>query len=649
MDVNGEMIRGHIDTIILLSLVDGDKDTNEIRRQIEDKSENKFSVKQGTFYSAMQRLVKQNLIREYRSSSNDGIRRKYFNLTDKGAKYVENNKQEWALSRDLIDTLVSDETNQTKVEIVPEKNTDKAPALTYDEKQEFNEFEDPLKDFNARLDELLSGENVYDEQNNEIVAEESQSENKASVLTEAEIDAAVAENIEKQNFDEPLNDCTEPLKEEIVEKQFLTGPQIVTEKAEKAEEPQLDVIEKTGLSQAEERVIENQVSDDESLRTAASTEYNLNEAYESENSPEEKRAYPFEIDDVDIYEKQPDLKPAVEITVDQSIAPRPESSLKNYKIEKNESKEEQQSPEPEQVVAEEVVEAKVEEVASPLPSPSIIGRDDLLEVTDGAKTNRREYKSILSSLFPKENKPEEDVHNERVEKSTEENHIVADMPESVPTRSEVESFRDENISDYEHSLAFERNTAQTAEKRTVERKQPYVGDTSDFSDLYAMAKREGFKIKTSSNTNKFSGKQILINKLNCVSALTSYMLLFVEMLILNVCLSDILGWQPNTKIIIAASTAAFPFLMLLIFAFNRNRKVKEISPFKDAIEISIIATFQITIIILCVALFVSVDFGDFKSVCEFVLLPFILTVNIPIFFIIKYALLSTGRYYVGQE
>lgn len=649
MDVNGEMIRGHIVTIILLSLVDGDKDTNEIRRQIEDKSENKFSVKQGTFYSAMQRLVKQNLIREYRSSSNDGIRRKYFNLTDKGSKYVENNKQEWALSRDLIDTLVSDETNQTKVEIVPEKNTDKAPALTYDEKQEFNEFEDPLKDFNARLDELLSGENVYDEQNNEIVAEESQSENNTSVLTEAEIDAAVAENIEKQNFDEPLNDCTEPLKEEIVEKQFLTGPQIVTENAEKAEEPQLDVIEKTGLSQAEESVIENQVSDDESLRTAASTEYNLNEAYESENSPEEKRAYPFEIDDVEIYEKQPDLKPAVEITVDQSIAPRPESSLKNDKIEKNESKEEKQSAEPEQVVAEEVVEAKVEEVASPLPSPSIIGRDDLLEVTDGAKTNRREYKSILSSLFPKENKPEEDVHNERVEKSTEENHIVADMPESVPTRSEVESFRDDNISDYEHSLAFERNTAQTAEKRTVERKQPYVGDTSDFSDLYEMAKREGFKIKTSSNTNKFSGKRILINKLNCVSALTSYMLLFVEMLILNVCLSDILGWQPNTKIIIAASTAAFPFLMLLIFAFNRNRKVKEISPFKDAIEISIIATFQITIIILCVALFVSVDFGDFKSVCEFVLLPFILTVNIPIFFIIKYALLSTGRYYVGQE
>ena len=106
MDINGDMIRGHIDTIILLSLVDGDKDTNEIRKNIEDRSDNKFSVKQGTFYSAMQRLVKQNLIREYRSSATDGIRRKYFSLTEKGKKSVETNKSEWIKSKEVIDTLV---------------------------------------------------------------------------------------------------------------------------------------------------------------------------------------------------------------------------------------------------------------------------------------------------------------------------------------------------------------------------------------------------------------------------------------------------------------------------------------------------------------------------------------------------------------
>ncbi len=644
MDVNGEMIRGHIDTIILLSLVDGDKDTNEIRRQIEDKSENKFSVKQGTFYSAMQRLVKQNLIREYRSSSNDGIRRKYFNLTDKGAKYVENNKQEWARSRDLIDALVSDEKTEKQASSIPEEVALESPAPIEPEKQEINEFEDPLKDFNARLDELLSGGNAYETQAEEITEEEPQAEIVAdNTVVETEVEKPVAEEIENEEINEPIGDSKEIEKTEIIAEQPVTEPQAVAEKS-------VDNEQKEEIPQAEEIVIEKRADNDESLKVAASTEYNLNEAYENDNAPEEKRVYPFEIKDGEIYEEKPDLKPAVEITVDQSIAPRAEVPVKKEEGEKVEVKEEQPPIEEEKpVIVEEVVEEKVEEIAPPPPSPSIIGRDDLLEVTDGAKTNRREYKSILSSLFPKENK-EEEISDEKTEKPLEETKsVAAEIPESVPTRGEVENFRDENISEYERSLAIERNSEQTTEKRVDERKQSYGGDSSDFSDLYAMAAREGFKIKTSSNTNKFSGKRILINKLNCVSALTSYMLLFVEMLILNICLSGVLGWQPLTKIIIVASTAAFPVLMLLIFAFNRNRKVKEISPFKDAIEISLIATFQITIIILCVALFVSVDFGDFKAVCEFVLLPFILTVNIPIFFIIKYALLSTGRYYVGQE
>ena len=75
-EIKGEMIRGHVDTFILLSLCNGDKDSNEIKEAIEERSDNKFTVKQGTFYSAMQRLVKQNFIKEYRSSAADGIRRK---------------------------------------------------------------------------------------------------------------------------------------------------------------------------------------------------------------------------------------------------------------------------------------------------------------------------------------------------------------------------------------------------------------------------------------------------------------------------------------------------------------------------------------------------------------------------------------------
>ena len=43
-EIKGGMMRGHVDTIILLSLVDGDKDSNDIRDAIEEKSDNKLSL-----------------------------------------------------------------------------------------------------------------------------------------------------------------------------------------------------------------------------------------------------------------------------------------------------------------------------------------------------------------------------------------------------------------------------------------------------------------------------------------------------------------------------------------------------------------------------------------------------------------------------
>ena len=138
MDINGDMIRGHIDTIILLSLIDGDKDSNEIRKSIEERSDNKFSVKQGTFYSAMQRLVKQNMIREYRSSSDDGIRRKYFSLTEKGLKSVEDNRKEWIESKEVIDTLVdtSEQNNKAEVPVLSEEDFPIPPVDPYLERKQ---------------------------------------------------------------------------------------------------------------------------------------------------------------------------------------------------------------------------------------------------------------------------------------------------------------------------------------------------------------------------------------------------------------------------------------------------------------------------------------------------------------------------------
>lgn len=104
-NVPSEMLRGHIDTIILLSLLNSDKHTGQIKEEIESRSDGKFELKQGTFYSCLQRIVKQGYVTEYRVSTPEG-RKKFYQLTEKGKIYIDENKDRWCSSRSLIDTLI---------------------------------------------------------------------------------------------------------------------------------------------------------------------------------------------------------------------------------------------------------------------------------------------------------------------------------------------------------------------------------------------------------------------------------------------------------------------------------------------------------------------------------------------------------------
>lgn len=145
--VGGDMIRGHIDTIILNSLIDSDKDTNQIRAEIEAKAGGKFQLKQGTFYSALQRISKQGLVYEYRGPGSDGVRRKFFQLTEKGKAHIEKTQSSWNVSQDVINKLLDAEPVQ---EAEPEK--------VKDEEVKIPSFEDTAKvtDFSSiGLDDTL--------------------------------------------------------------------------------------------------------------------------------------------------------------------------------------------------------------------------------------------------------------------------------------------------------------------------------------------------------------------------------------------------------------------------------------------------------------------------------------------------------------
>ncbi len=104
--VNIDLIRGHMDTIILRTLSNEDKYGYEILDEIKGKSNNLYSLKQPTLYSCLKRLEKQGLITSYKGDLSYGAQRVYYTLTDLGKQFLENDQIQWEFSRTIINSLL---------------------------------------------------------------------------------------------------------------------------------------------------------------------------------------------------------------------------------------------------------------------------------------------------------------------------------------------------------------------------------------------------------------------------------------------------------------------------------------------------------------------------------------------------------------
>lgn len=623
-EIKGGMMRGHIDTIILLSLVDGDKDSNDIRDAIEEKSDNKYSVKQGTFYSAMQRLVKQNYIKEYRSSAVDGIRRKYYSLTAKGKSSLDKNREEWNKSKELIDNLIETPSEQPKVQ-------ENKPTTIADEFDAFKQFADKnASDFEFSspdasddyIDRL--GEEVLNDLNDELnsIAEEN-----AEKTENSDAEQSVYDNVDDAEKDEKTEEPEIPEVPEVTE-----IPEETTEITDEL------------ITDADDEIPTEYDNFDEFKEDSYSYDFEL-----PEEEPEEESADEAEEETSEEIELTPETE---EVYPEQEILEEPENVVEETPVEVTENVEDEQVYESENIIkssenTEETTiiptEKTIEVVEEVKPEKAEEANDDMLYVEEGKPTNSRDYKSLLGRLFPKdeEKKPE----NAYAEKQM--NFDDYDEKTAETEESDEETYYSE-ADDNNEKIVSREKTDDKYDYSAIE-KTPRVERTSngdyDFSDLYALANKEGFKVRTSFSTNKNNDGNILINKLNFHAALLLYAILFVEMAVLNFSLSGLLGWSDTAKAIIASSLALYTVVTLIMYAISPKRKVKEITSFKDAIEVSLIIVFQLVIIILCVALFCEVDFNNVKEVLSFIVLPFILCINLPLFPILKYSLLGSGKYF----
>lgn len=104
--ISSDIIRGHIDTIILRLLRERDMYGYQIYKEILERSAGEYGLKEPTMYTSLRRLEAQGCIASRWGEETQGGRRRYYNITQAGKELYSKNRAEWEFARRIIDTLI---------------------------------------------------------------------------------------------------------------------------------------------------------------------------------------------------------------------------------------------------------------------------------------------------------------------------------------------------------------------------------------------------------------------------------------------------------------------------------------------------------------------------------------------------------------
>lgn len=106
--ISSDILRGSMDTIVLAVLLQGRKYGNEIRREIEKKTNGLYKPNEQSLYSAYHRLEDLGCISGSWGDENVGVTRKYYTITEKGRQTYQTNCLIWQNAKKLIDILIAE-------------------------------------------------------------------------------------------------------------------------------------------------------------------------------------------------------------------------------------------------------------------------------------------------------------------------------------------------------------------------------------------------------------------------------------------------------------------------------------------------------------------------------------------------------------
>ena len=92
---NRELVKGSSSLLLLQLLNERDMYGYELVKELEKRSDNGFSIKEGTLYPALHKLEKQSYIEYYWKEQEKGPARKYYRITAEGKSILTEKTKEW--------------------------------------------------------------------------------------------------------------------------------------------------------------------------------------------------------------------------------------------------------------------------------------------------------------------------------------------------------------------------------------------------------------------------------------------------------------------------------------------------------------------------------------------------------------------------
>jgi PadR family transcriptional regulator PadR len=104
--MEGEMLKGHLDAVVLAALEAGPAHGYAIIEEIRRRSAGVFDLPEGTVYPALHRLEEAGLLGSHWETAPSGRRRRVYTLTKRGAQALTERRALWTRFSDAVGSLL---------------------------------------------------------------------------------------------------------------------------------------------------------------------------------------------------------------------------------------------------------------------------------------------------------------------------------------------------------------------------------------------------------------------------------------------------------------------------------------------------------------------------------------------------------------